>query len=452
MKKLLVVLLSLGLIVAFSMPAAAVDVKFSGEYYVVGIYDNNPNLTDPGYSQAYFAQRLRIKPVFEIAPGLKLTTQFDALEKAWGDNEWRRGAGSFSSDGTSSRSSLGVATRLTQENIEFEQSYVTFDTAVGQVQIGYQTGNVWGSDFGNTPTTMPRAQIMTKVGDFTMGFIYEKYYETLVANRGIVDGDSDSYALAGIYKTKGIEAGMLFKYYVDKTRRPASNYSGKYFLLSPYAKLAFGPVYIETEVNYLTGKAREYETAATDIDMASWSAIIDGSVKFGPAKVGAMFAYVKGNDFSTDKSTGSLMGGYGWNPALMLMNGDMKNWAGNYDMRNNPQGYIYGPAGCNGLSDMKFNTIWYQLYAEYKMSPKLGFTTALTYATVETKKLSATTEALSDKLGTEFDVTADYKIFDNLSYMVGAGYLWTGDYMKLANAAAKIDNNYILTNKLTLKF
>ena len=36
MKKLLVVLLSLGLIVAFGMTASAADVKFSGGYYVVG--------------------------------------------------------------------------------------------------------------------------------------------------------------------------------------------------------------------------------------------------------------------------------------------------------------------------------------------------------------------------------------------------------------------------------
>ncbi len=61
-------------------------------------------------------------------------------------------------------------------------------------------------------------------------------------------------------------------------------------------------------------------------------------------------------------------------------------------------------------------------------------------------------DAVSDKLGTEFDVTATYKLYDNLSYMVGAGYLWTGDYFKGANANAKVDNDYMLMNKLTLSF
>ncbi len=43
MKKLLVVLLSLGLIVAFSTAASAADVKFGGSYYLVGAYESNPS-------------------------------------------------------------------------------------------------------------------------------------------------------------------------------------------------------------------------------------------------------------------------------------------------------------------------------------------------------------------------------------------------------------------------
>ena len=68
-------------------------------------------------------------------------------------------------------------------------------------------------------------------------------------------------------------------------------------------------------------------------------------------------------------------------------------------------------------------------------------------------------EAGSDKLGTEFDIKATYKIYDNLSYMVGAGYLWAGDYFKSSvNAAGtavverNIENDYILMNQLTLAF
>ncbi|MCG2741268.1 MAG: hypothetical protein L6300_13705, partial [Syntrophaceae bacterium] len=86
MKKFLVVLLSLGLIVAFGATASAADVKFGGSYYLVGVYDDNAMLkaSDVGYSRAYFFQRVRLQPVFKIAEGLTFTARMDALEKQWG--------------------------------------------------------------------------------------------------------------------------------------------------------------------------------------------------------------------------------------------------------------------------------------------------------------------------------------------------------------------------------
>ena len=91
MRKFWLVLLTMALIVAFAMPAAALDVKFSGSYYVQGIYDNNRSLKDNAAgdgSTAFIAQRLRVKTVFKVAEGLSLVTRFDALEKKWGDNTW----------------------------------------------------------------------------------------------------------------------------------------------------------------------------------------------------------------------------------------------------------------------------------------------------------------------------------------------------------------------------
>ncbi len=36
--------------------------------------------------------------------------------------------------------------------------------------------------------------------------------------------------------------------------------------------------------------------------------------------------------------------------------------------------------------------------------------------------------------------------------MVGFAYLWAGDYFKGTNTAATIDNDYLITHKLTLTF
>ena len=48
--------------------------------------------------------------------------------------------------------------------------------------------------------------------------------------------------------------------------------------------------------------------------------------------------------------------------------------------------------------------------------------------------------------GTEVDLTGTYKITNNLSYMLGFGYLFTGDYFKGKNGT-KVDDDYlIMTN------
>ena len=48
MKRFWLVLLSLGLVAAFSTQALAVDVKFSGEYFAAGMYQDRVGVRDDG--------------------------------------------------------------------------------------------------------------------------------------------------------------------------------------------------------------------------------------------------------------------------------------------------------------------------------------------------------------------------------------------------------------------
>ena len=55
--------------------------------------------------------------------------------------------------------------------------------------------------------------------------------------------------------------------------------------------------------------------------------------------------------------------------------------------------------------------------------------------------------------GWELDVSGTYKMTNNLSYMVGAGYWWVGDYYKgLASEQNDVRDEYMFINKLTLTF
>ena len=56
--------------------------------------------------------------------------------------------------------------------------------------------------------------------------------------------------------------------------------------------------------------------------------------------------------------------------------------------------------------------------------------------------------------GTEVDLTGTYKITNNLSYMLGVGYLFTGDYFKGHDDDSnnEVSDDFIIINKLTLTF
>jgi len=490
MKKLLVVLLSLGLIVAFSAPAsAAVDVQFSGLYYVAGAYDNNPNITNaPGfstYSRAAIYQQVRIQTVFKVAEGLSLTTRFDALEKNWGAVDYRGVASTgpnSQGDKTNSRvytsrGTAGVAGNIAtmagnniQENIEFERGYITFATKIGQFDVGYQGADAWGTTFGNSTATRPRVMYTTKFGPMTILGVYEKAFEadqyagqiaaTGVYNyRGIVDADADNYYLGGIYNFKGGEAGLLYKYAVNAAQRvQALQYKTKAQALVPYFKATLGPVYLEGEGGYLFGKAAISDIAGTpDTDLSQMSAYLHAKMNVGPAYFGALFAWIQGdgdkaNEINNPGFMGpnsGLEGGYDWCPTLMFTNVNISTWVPN------------APSTMNSYKNDSKGFMWYGIYGGFNPTTKLNLEANLTFLAFDKKKYFAAgltrnvaqLELISDKIGTEIDVTATYKIYDNLTYQLGAGYLIAGDAWKgVIGSTAEVSNNYILQNKLQLTF
>lgn len=447
MKKLLVVLLSLGLIFAFSMTASAVDVKFGGQYYLSGVYWANSGAVKDGdhTSRAFFYTRTRLQPVFQIAEGLTFTVRLDALEKQWGQTNFKNV--NFSDEPLSRKQNPTYEPgRGVQENVEFERAYVTAKTAIGAFQVGYQAADEWGTAFSDSGTTRPRIVYLLPVGPVTIQAIYEKFYESDTAvpygaAKRHVDADYDTYALAPIFKFPGGNAGLLMKYYANSSQRDPSlgAYKSNTYLIAPYMKATFGPVYVEAEFDYWGGKAAKFdsEAGASDKDLKSWAAYVKAQGNFGPAFAGMQFGYATGNDPDDPSEVKQYPGGGGtsWNPALILMNDDLNTWGGG--------GVTSSPAG---VTSKKYNMMLVNAFGGFKVTPKFQIDAAVTWA-----KVNEVAHGVDDKLGTEVDLTATYKIYDNLSYMVGAGYLFVGDYFKGASHK-EVDNDYLLINKLTLNF
>jgi len=466
MKKFLVVLLSLGLILAFGMTASAADVKFSGGWYVVGAYDSNKLLSDPdAYSKAYFYTRTRIQPVFQVAEGLTFTTRIDALEKQWGQTDWR---GGFDDKTNSRRQQQQITTSASgspkaQENFEFERAYVVFKTAVGLVEAGYMSSGKFGTDFGDDENTRPRVKLTAPFGPFTLLLVYEKLFDSDTSSQVAgtntlvheVDKDMDSYFLAGVYKFAQGEAGILFRYNVFNATMVqaslANAFKAKTWAVPVYMRGTFGPVYVEGEFIYLGGKAREYvnPTVATpDVDAQGYGAYVKARMNFGPAYAGLQASYSSGDDGSDVSKSKTGPTSPDLNFGLILGRDELQTWE-------NSNGSATG-LGANGNGQSAFgdgaksNMLIGSLFAGMNPTPKTNVEFMIIKAKVN--EVSVKTPTIDKDLGWEFDLTASYKIYDNLTYMVGAGYLLSGDYFKGNKPNASVGNDYLLLNRLSLSF
>jgi hypothetical protein len=460
MKKFWIVLLALGLVAGFAMSASAADVKFSGSYYVYGMYADNPTLkatnsktaTDPT-AQAFYHQRLRMQTDFKVAEGLVLVTRFDALEKVWGQGTTTSGWRASNSYDVTNRSSTGQALTRTQENIEFEHAYLDFTTKIGRFNVGYQNFINWGTWFLNSDQAIPGIKYMVAAGPVTVVAAIEKRVDnmggsTSTTTTGIYsDADNNVYDIGAIYKFGAGEAGILYQYSDSRSNRTAGATASttKLHFLNPYTKLKFGPVYFEAEGYFATGDLYKYESTTPTITAESYGLYLHGRGDFGPAYAGLQFVFMRGDDPATsDKVEGglaaSLVVGQAYDPCLILWNNAL--YGGSHRMP--------GLSGYTGTTLGVFmdNAWFYQIYAGFKPVKQADIMLSLSYAYADKKP----TGYVGDSYGTEVDLVAKYKLFDNLEYMIAAGYLAPGNYFKGTSESNKIADNYMLMHKLTLSF
>jgi len=461
MRKLLIGFLALSLVAVFAMPAAATDIDVSGTYYIRGWYDDNSALNSDATANALYQQRLRVKSVFKVVEGLKLTVRLDALEQTWG---------------SVAPASNTHTNDIANGNVKVEMTRLDFVTKVGLISAGYWDTNSWGLTFGNNTWKVGRIQWTVPIGNFYVIAGLEKDYEgdskdgrtsnyaypfpappfppNMVQGGEYSDTDNDAYILAAIYKGEQVEAGLLWKHVRNAAYRPACSYPIGYpynspaygfsltqevDAISPYFKATFDPVYVEGQLYWADGTV-SYEDAYssvpdTNVEGLSW--YLMGKSSFGIGHIGALVAYSQGDDPNTTDMEGTAVnGGWDWNPCLILWNDDFNYKANGY------LGHVNGAYTDGQMS----NAFIYQIFAGADID-KLSLKTSISYA-----KADEVVPGVDDEYGTEFDVTANYKFYDNLDYMVGFGYFVAGDYYKGGVAANEISNTYLLVHKLTLSF
>jgi hypothetical protein len=465
MKRLWLILLSLGLIIAFSTSVFASDVKFSGSYYAAGIYLDKTSLRKAntyypiaaGPSTAFYFQRLRVQTDFIVTPALKLVTRFDAMERAWGAP--RYSAGSNQGDyiaGNYSATSAG--TTAENENIAFDLAYIYYASPIGVFTVGYQNDGTWGTVFGDS--SVPRGKIGWSLqrGGWTLLAQIVKFDEdshTAQYASTTTDRDEDMYIAGFIYNWKGGEAGMRYTFFRNASFRADSYPDGsliRMHSLQPYAKAQIGPVTVQAELDYYWGKEKGedggtyYEGKRQAINF-----FLDAVADFNKFYLGSTFAYLSGNHYSSNyyeeieggyyniEYGGDTGGGIDWSPCLIMWNFDRTYWAGGL--------YGWWDPDEGGIDSPMSNAWFGQLRGGVRPLAALDIMASVSYAVADEKPAYF----LDDEYGWEIDLIATYKITSNLSYMLGVGYLFTGDFFK-GPTTYDVKDDFLVINKLTFTF
>jgi hypothetical protein len=443
--------------------------------------------SNPGGSTAFYYQRLRVQTDFIVSPGLKLVTRFDAMERIWGG---ARGSaakpagllGAIGGTGTQYYDSGSAGTREENQNIAFDWAYISYTSPIGLFEIGYQEDNGYGTVFGNNALNgapVGKISYTVPIGPVYINVSVSKLTDkssSAIAPSTTTDSDDDTYSVCAIYvPTKDIQIGLLGGYQRVAGGRAAAYADSVYILpaalnayaysANPYFKVKFGPVAVEGEAQYVFGKAKWEGPAGFPVslvypeivsgyetDISNLTVYLNAIADFGMFYGGATFAYVSGDDTvktPTNKMEGGFIdGGVDFQPCLIMFNSDRAYWAGNL----NGYGYAYsgawlgstGPAPDSGV----LANAWFgQGKIGVRPIAPLDIMASVSYA-----KADQQNNSLSPEYGWEVDVTGTYKLTNNLSYMLGAAYWFVGDYYKGDNLGNRINDNYMLINKLTLTF
>jgi hypothetical protein len=397
---------------------------------------------------------------FVVHPGLTLVTRADVMERAWGAPRFAAATGAGAADDRS------AGTRAENENIAFDLAYVQYVSPIGIFLAGYQIDNVWGTTFGDTSQPTPKIGYMLPIpgvkglllglqtgknpdGERSWGAWNGSFQD------GSQDRDNNFYTAFVRYSTKGLETGILFKYIRNAVNRdallqtPPVGIKQQFFIATPYAKAQAGPVAVEGQIYYVTGRVKLEDDlglgiAETARKVDGWSAYLSATADFGIAYAGGTFAWISGDKQETgDKMEGGVLtGGLDWNPCLIMFNSERNYWAGP----------IAGYDGKSNGAPMS-NAFFAQVRAGVKPIDKLDVMASLSWAKMHISDARSLGMQSGRDYGWEVDVTGTYKITNNLSYMLGGGYWFVGKYYKGSGAPGhELKNDFLVINKLTLTF
>jgi hypothetical protein len=301
MKKLAIFTMAILVSLALVLPSLATEFQFDGSMRVRGFYKSNANstLAEESASDAYYDFRFRPELIFKVNDTISVYSRVAVFNEKFGTKATTPDARNIS-EGKS-------------DVAEWDRGWIIINTdQFGKFQIGRMTGGLFGLDVFDNELTADRIKWTSKINEnLTLLALTEKYTED--ANSTLSDYDQNGYAVAGIYKTDNIEAGLLI---LRKTTETDA-YSESVDYLDPYFKGQFGIIGVNAEIKYATG-SREMK-AGGDFDASGLGYYLAVNAAFGPATVELGYASAGGDDTTTTEDEGLIKSfGTEWTPLVVL--------------------------------------------------------------------------------------------------------------------------------------
>jgi hypothetical protein len=428
MKKLSILALAALLVVAFTIPAAALENEFGGYWrtrmYSQGHFDGEDG--DDG-SWRRVDTRTRLYYTAKINDNLKFVNKFEF------DGTWGSTAGSRSAAGTGNRAYTEVG--ADGANIEIKNSYADFNLGPVNFTVGVQPYMLFRTAYidDDASGVIARWKVLD---NFVLAGSWLKAFD---GGAGQNNADIDSYTIgAGIWFSENISL------------KPAINWLYSSGTVGDFAGLA-GSAATSGELNRYTygfdfdadfdafsvwatayGQAGDLENGAydgSDLDFKGYLAIVGGNVMLGPVDLHGQIIYASGDDDPLDDELESVSASsafYYWAEIIGL---------GIFD-NDTPTGV---PAG--NIANITAGGIGVTL----KPMDKLSLTTDVWYAELTEDDIFGENE-----IGTELDVKVTYQLVEGLNLDLVGAYLWAGD--AVSTDGSNDEDPYEIGARLSLSF
>lgn len=434
---------------AVSLPAAAAEFSLGGYYRLrmelfkslsanVGL-DNVPN----GDTTGYWQHRVRLDPKVKLNDNVAFYAQIDLLDNVIAgdypeiDTAYGNALAEFFSQAAlpeHDADSTGIVGD-SRRNIAVKRAWAEVLTGIGQLKFGRMgshwglgilanDGNDWDSDYGDT---VDRIMFITKAGPIYIVPMVDKVAESALYSSGsgrAVDigtnpaslsnpnDDVDEFVLVGVYRGELSSGGVygVFRY------QPATQ--AQVYIGDGWGKTKIGPVNVEAEGVYLHGKIANFipPNVPAHLTATQWGFAAETSVPTRHFIAGLNFGAASGDDASgpTNGTLNNFFFDRDYHVAFLLFR------------------YVMPLDAPPAVS----NAVYVKPNVRVDLSDNFTLDGGVVYA----KTLTASPTYGTGNYGTEVDLGATWRLYENFEAGVRYGLLMPGDALKPTTATTKLDS------------